>query len=220
VRHAGQKEQTDQTMLLNNGPKLVLASASPRRQELLAQIGLTPDSIDPADIPEIPGDGEKPSHLASRLAAEKAAAVAVRHPDAYILAADTVVAVGRRALGKAADEQEARRYLSMLSGRRHRVHTGMALVLPDGTLRKRTVSSAVIFKTLDEHDIQSYLASGEWQGKAGAYAIQGLGSLLVRQIQGSYSNIVGLPIHELATMLSGNGFDVWKQSSLMPAENR
>ncbi len=199
-------------------PILILASASPRRQELLAQIGITPDQIDPADTPEIPLPDEKPATLAQRLASEKAAAVSNRHAGAFVLAADTVVAVGRRTLGKAADEEEARHYLSLLSGRRHRVYTGMAVVLPDGSLRQKTVGSSVIFKHLEEHDIRSYLKSGEWRGKAGAYAIQGLGSLMVRQIQGSYSNIVGLPLHELAAMLAGNGFDIWRHSTLMPRD--
>jgi septum formation protein len=197
-------------------PLLVLASASPRRKELLSQIGLEPDIIDPADIPEIPMPAEKPRHFAGRLAVEKAAAVAERHKGAFVLAADTVVAVGQRILGKASTETEARRFLSLLSGRKHAVFTGTALVLPNGTVRQKTVKSTVIFKPLDEHDIQSYLKSGEWQGKAGAYAIQGLGSIFTAKIQGSYSNIVGLPLHEVAMMLAGNGFNVWRHSSLMP----
>ncbi len=195
-------------------PTLVLASASPRRQELLAQIGLTAAKLDPADIAEDPHTGENPRHLAGRLASEKAAAVAPRNEGAFILAADTVVAVGKRALGKAENEAEAHTYLSLLSGRRHRVYTGLALILPNGKALSKTVSSTVIFKPLGTHDIQSYIASGEWRGKAGAYAIQGLGSLLVRQIQGSYSNIVGLPLFELSSMLGGNGFDVWRHSAL------
>jgi septum formation protein len=196
--------------------RLVLASASPRRQELLLQIGLHPSEIDPADLPELAHKGELPMALAGRLAAEKAMLVAARHTGSFIVAADTVVAVGRRILGKASSEAEARRYLGLLSGRRHKVHTGLGLVRPDGKLLRRTVSSAVIFKPLSAHDIQSYLDSNEWRGKAGAYAIQGLGSLLVRQIQGSYSNIVGLPLFELSAMLNGNGFDVWQQSTLCP----
>ncbi|MEH6405477.1 MAG: nucleoside triphosphate pyrophosphatase [Sneathiella sp.] len=194
--------------------RLILASASPRRQELLEQIGITADQVDPADIPEIAEKGETALNFAARLAQEKALAVATRHPNCFILAADTVVAVGKRILGKAESPSEARQYLSLLSGRRHRVHTGMSLVLPDGTVRVKTVSSSVVFKPLDTHDMDQYIQSGEWQGKAGAYAIQGLGSLLVRQIQGSYSNIVGLPLFELSAMMSGNGFDLWRHSAL------
>ncbi|MBL4907386.1 MAG: septum formation protein Maf [Sneathiella sp.] len=197
---------------------LVLASASPRRQELLKQIGITADKIDPADIPEEPLKGELPNKLAGRLATEKAMAVAARNKGSFILAADTVVAVGKRALGKAGDETEAKAYLSLLSGRRHRVYTGLGLILPNGRLLTKTVSSTVIFKPLNIHEINQYLKSGEWRGKAGAYAIQGLGSLFIRQIQGSYSNIVGLPLFELSTLLNGNGFDVWRQSDLTNPE--
>jgi len=203
--------QSDNTVV---NQRLVLASASPRRQELLEQIGISPDKIDPADIPELPEKGETSLRFAARIAQEKANTVAARNPGCYILAADTVVAVGKRILGKANDEAEARKYLGLLSGRRHRVHTGMSLILPDGSTRVKTVSSAVIFKALCPHDIEQYIRSEEWQGKAGAYAIQGLGSLLVRQIQGSYSNIVGLPLFELSTMMSGNGFDIWRHSAL------
>lgn len=200
--------------------RLVLASASPRRQELLGQIGITPDTIDPADIPEIPEKGETALRFAARLAQEKAITVAARHPECFTLAADTVVTVGKRILGKADDDVQARQYLSLLSGRRHRVHTGMALILPDGKIRVKTVSSAVIFKHLSPHDINQYILSDEWKGKAGAYAIQGLGSLLVRQIQGSYSNIVGLPLFELSALMSGNGFDIWRHSELTPPERK
>ena len=190
--------------------RLVLASASPRRRELLSQIGICPDEIDPADIPEIPDDDERPHHFAMRLAADKAAHVKPRHVGAYVLAADTVVAVGRRILGKAGDEQEAKRYLALLSGRKHQVFTGFSLITPDGRQITKRVTSDVTFKHLDNYDIAQYLASKEWEGKAGAYAIQGLGSLMVRKLQGSYSNVVGLPLFEVANLLSGNGFDVWR----------
>ena len=190
--------------------RLVLASASPRRRELLSQIGITPDQIDPADIPEIPGADERPHHFALRLAAEKATHVASRHNGSYLLAADTVVAVGRRILGKASNEAEAKKYLALLSGRKHQVFTGFSLITPDGRQITKRVTTDVTFKHLDTYDISQYLASGEWRGKAGAYAIQGLGSLMVRKLHGSYSNVVGLPLFEVANLLSGNGFDVWQ----------
>jgi septum formation protein len=194
---------------------LVLASASPRRRELLSQIGIVPSAIDPADIPEDAKAGEIPRQLAERLAHEKAAATSLRHKGAFVLAADTVVAVGRRDLGKAANSDEARRYLEMLSGRKHRVHTGISLVTPTQKHISKVITSHVTFKHLDSSDIKNYLLSNEWQGKAGAYAIQGLGSLFVRQIQGSYSNIVGLPLFEVSTLLNGNGFQIWKHSNLL-----
>lgn len=207
---------SEQAPVMQASPKLVLASASPRRQELLAQIGITPDIVDPADIPEFPEKGEKPRQYAGRLALEKAEAVASRQKGGFILAADTVVAVGQRSLGKAADEKEAKAYLSLLSGRTHRVYTGTALILPDGAIRSKTVESKVTFKPLDSNDIAMYIKSDEWRGKAGAYAIQGLGSIFIRKIQGSYSNIVGLPLHEVSMMLQGNGFNIWHRSGLMP----
>jgi len=190
--------------------RLVLASASPRRRELLSQIGIVPDLVDPADIPEIPGTDERPHHFAMRLAKEKADHVAPRHTGAYTLAADTVVAVGRRILGKAADDMQAKQYLSLLSGRKHQVFTGFSLITPTGKQITKRVTSHVSFKHLDTYDINQYIASGEWRGKAGAYAIQGLGSLMIHKLQGSYSNVVGLPLYEVANLLSGNGFDVWK----------
>lgn len=207
---------SDLDPVMHTSAKLILASASPRRQELLAQIGIKPDLVDPANIPEFPENGEKPRQYAGRLALEKAAAVAKRQAGSFILAADTVVAIGQRSLGKAANEEEATAYLSLLSGRTHRVYTGTALILPDGTIRSKTVESRVTFKPLDNNDITMYLKSGEWRGKAGAYAIQGLGSIFIKKIQGSYSNIVGLPLHEISMMLQGNGFNIWHRSDLMP----
>lgn len=188
--------------------KLVLASASPRRLELLRQVGIEPAQVDPAEIDEYPRRGELPPALARRLAREKARAVAGRHPGAFVLAADTVVACGRRVLPKAEDRAEAARCLALLSGRRHRVLGGVALVAPGGRLVERLVVTAVAFKRLDEAERQAYLASGEWRGKAGGYAIQGRVALFVRQIVGSYSNVVGLPLFETAQMLRGLGYAV------------
>jgi septum formation protein len=186
--------------------RLVLASASPRRLDLLAQIALSPDAVDPAAIDEAPLARELPARHAVRLAEAKARAVARRHPEAFVLGADTVVACGRRILPKALDRGEARRCLELLSGRRHRVHGGIALALPDGRIVSRRVETAVIFKRLDPVEIEGYLASGEWHGKAGGYAIQGLAARFIRQIIGSYSNVVGLPLFETASLLAGHGF--------------
>lgn len=187
-------------------PRLVLASASPRRVDLLAQIGLVPDAIDPADIDETPLPGETPIRHAERLALEKARAVAARHPNAFILAADTVVACGIRILPKAEDEATARRCLDLLSGRRHRVHGGIALIGPDGSVTSRRVQTAVIFKRLSAVEMDWYLAGGEWRGKAGGYAIQGQAARFIREVVGSYSNVVGLALFETAQMLTGRGF--------------
>jgi septum formation protein len=184
-------------------PPLVLASSSPRRLELLRQVGLTPDDIDPADIDETPRRGELPPAHAMRLAEEKAMAVMRRHPGAYILAADTVVACGRRILPKTEDEASARSCLELLSGRRHRVHGGIALATPDGRLVSRRVDSQVAFKRLSEIEIVGYLRSGEWRGKAGGYAIQGRAAALIRWVCGSYSNVVGLPLFETVQLLAG-----------------
>jgi septum formation protein len=189
-------------------PLLVLASASPRRLELLRQVGLVPDLVDPAAIDEHPRRGELPPALAKRLAAEKARSVARRHPGAFILAADTVVACGRRILPKAEDRRQAAECLALLSGRRHRVLGGVAVVAPDGRVLERLVTTSVAFKRLEEAERDSYLASGEWRGKAGGYAIQGRAALFVRQITGSYSNVVGLPLFETAQMLRGLGYPV------------
>lgn len=188
---------------------LVLASASPRRLDLLRQIGIEPAAIDPADIDETPRRGELPGPHARRLAREKAEAVAARRPDALVLAADTVVAVGRRILPKAETEAEARDCLDLLSGRRHRVHGGVALALPDGRRLERLVETSVAIKRLDASELDAYLATGEWRGKAGGYAIQGRAATLVRWMEGSYSNVVGLPLHEVAGLLRGIGRAPW-----------
>lgn len=189
-------------------PRLVLASASPRRRALLAQIGISPDSVDPADIDERPLAGETPRAHARRLARAKAHAVAARHPGAAVLAADTVVACGRRILPKAETEADARRCLGLLSGRRHRVIGGVCLIRPDGTAGDRVVTSTVAFKVLSADEQARYLAGGEWRGKAGGYAIQGRAAAFVRFLSGSYSNVVGLPLFEVAGMLAAAGIEV------------
>ncbi len=191
-------------------PALVLASASPRRLDLLRRIGIVPDAVDPPDIDETPNRSELPPALARRLAAEKARAVLARHAGAFILAADTVVACGRRVLPKPETEAEARRCLTLLSGRRHRVHSGIAAIAPDGRAVVRLVTTAVTFKRLSETEIAAYLQSGEWAGKAGGYAIQGMAGALIRAVNGSCSNVVGLPLSETAAILSGLGFPVWR----------
>lgn len=186
--------------------RLVLASQSPRRLELLGQIGIVPDLIVPAHVDESPRPRELPRPHAKRLAEEKARAVAPGHPDAFVLGADTVVAVGRRILGKAETEAEARAFLKMLSGRRHRVLGGVALLAPDGRCVVRVVETAVVFKVLSASDIDGYLAGGEWRDKAGAYAIQGHASAFVIRINGSYPNVVGLPLFETTAILDGLGW--------------
>jgi len=183
----------------------VLASASPRRVELLAQIGVTPDRIDPADIDETPLKAETPRLLAQRLARTKAGVVAQRNPDAVVLAADTVVAQGRRLLEKAADEAEAARFLELLSGRSHRVYTGVALA-HGGAVRCRVVETRVSFKVLSPAEIAAYVASGEWRGKAGAYGIQGRAGAFVQRIVGSHPAVMGLPLFETANLLTGVGW--------------
>src|SRR5215831_2414045 len=184
-------------------PKLVLASASPRRLDLLRQIGIKPDYVEPANIDETPLRGELPAGHVVRLAEEKARAVQPRHSGAFILAADTVVACGRRILPKADDESAARACLALLSGRRHRVYGGVALLTPRGDLAIRRVVSQVAFKRLSNDEMTIYLASGEWQGKAGGYAIQGRAAALISSVAGSYSNVVGLPLYETAQLLAG-----------------
>lgn len=189
-------------------PRLILASASPRRRDLLSQIGLKPDAVDPAEIDETPKAKELPPALAERLAREKAAAVAPRHAGDFVLAADTVVACGRRVLPKPADERAAHACLELLSGRRHRVHTGLAVVAPDGTVRGRLVTSQVKFKRLTEAERDAYVAGGEWQDKAGGYAIQGAAGRFVIAVNGSSSNVIGLPLYETCALLGGLGYPV------------
>jgi septum formation protein len=195
-------------------PKLVLASGSPRRLSLLNQAGIEPDSLQPTEVDEIPGKGELPRALANRLAKTKAqAALASVKIDeelrgSYILAADTVVAVGRRIMPKADMLDEAAACLRMLSGRNHRVYTGICLVTPKETFRQRLIETRVRFKRLSNEDIEADLASGEWRGKAGGYAIQGLAGTFVVKMVGSYTNVVGLPLYETMSLLGGEGFPV------------
>ena len=195
--------------------KLVLASGSPRRIELLQQAGIEPYRICPADIDETPQRAEQPRSLAKRLSREKAekalASLSAEEGferDAYILAADTVVAVGRRILPKAELLDEATNCLRLLSGRSHRVYTGLCLITPAGKVRQTLVETRVRFKRLSREDIESYLASGEWRGKAGGYAIQGLAGTFVVKLVGSYPNVVGLPLYETVALLSGEGYKV------------
>ena len=172
---------------------MILASASPRRVELLAQIGITPDDIIPADIDETPLKDERPLDHARRLAEGKARAIQSSRPDACVIGADTIVCVGRRILGKPTDEAQARKYLSMLSGRTHKVIGGLAVLAPAGETIK-AITTKVTFKRLSAEEIDGYIASSEWEGKAGAYAIQGLAGAFVTGISGSYSNVVGLSL--------------------------
>jgi septum formation protein len=189
-------------------PSLVLASASPRRLELLRQIGLTPDAVDPAAIDETPAKDETARLLAARLAGAKAAAVAARRPDAFVLAADTIVAVGRRLLGKPDDGADAARMLRLLSGRAHRVITAVALAAPSGRTAGRLSETRVKFKRLTAAEIDAYLASEEWTGKAGAYGVQGRAGAFVTALNGSYTGVVGLPLYETRALLVGLGFPV------------
>jgi septum formation protein len=184
--------------------RLILASASPRRLELLARLGVTPDVVAPSEIDETPGKGELPDRYACRMAAEKAAAAAVA--GSFVLAADTVVAAGRRILPKTEDEAEARRTLGLLSGRRHRVHSAVAVTDPAGRARIRLSTSMVAFKRLSAEEVDSYLAGGEWRGKAGAYAIQGRAEALVRMLSGSHSGVMGLPLYETRILLRSAGY--------------
>lgn len=188
-------------------PRLVLASASPRRVALLAQIGIVPDLIDPADLDETPVRGELRGPHALRLATAKAQAVAARHPAALVLAADTVVAVGRRILPKTDDVAAARQCLALLSGRRHRVLTAVALIDAAGHLRCRLSTTVVTFKRLGPAEIDRYVGGGEWAGKAGGYAIQGSAAGLIRALSGSFSGVVGLPLFETRALLAAAGYD-------------
>jgi septum formation protein len=194
--------------------KLVLASGSPRRVELLQQAGVEPDRLIPSEIDETPKRAEHPASLAKRLSrekAERAREIFRKDPDegeAYILAADTVVSVGRRILPKAEMADEAANCLRLLSGRSHKVHTGVCLITPSGKLRQKLVETRVRFKRLSREELESYLASGEWRGKAGGYAIQGLAATFVVKLVGSYTNVVGLPLTETVNLLVGDGYKV------------
>jgi septum formation protein len=184
---------------------LILASASPRRLELLARIGVVPDAVVPADLDEAPRKGELPLPHAQRLAAEKAAAVAALQPGDVVLAVDTVVAVGRRILPKADAVAQARQCLALLSGRRHGVHSAVTAIDAAGKARHRFSTSIVAFKPLSAAEIDAYLATGEWQGKAGGYAIQGRAEAFVRFLSGSHSGVVGLPLFETRALLLASG---------------
>jgi septum formation protein len=186
--------------------RLILASASPRRLELLASVGVVPNEVLPADIDETPLKDETPRLLAVRLATEKGRAVHALRPEAYVLAADTVVAVGRRLLEKAADESEARRFLELLSGRAHRVLTGVSVIAPDGRTASRLSETRLQFKRLTDAEIETYVQSGEWRGKAGGYGIQGRAGAFVRALNGSYTGVVGLPLYETVNLLTGLGW--------------
>ncbi|MBM0168531.1 Maf family nucleotide pyrophosphatase [Altererythrobacter sp. C41] len=187
-------------------PSLILASASPRRRELLARLGIEPARVAPADIDETPLKGELPRDYAVRMAREKAEAAA--SGDGHVLAGDTVVAAGRRILPKAEDEATARKCLELLSGRRHRVLSAIALRAPDGTVREKLSETIVRFKRLSREEIDAYIAGGEWHGKAGGYAIQGAAEGLVAWIQGSHSGVVGLPLFETRALLKAAGFRI------------
>lgn len=203
---------SDSQLTKTDGPGLVLASASPRRLALLKQVGITPLAIVPAEIDESPVPDEAPRVLAERLAREKAGTVAQNRPEDWVLAADTVVACGRRILPKAETEDEAAACLRRLSGRAHRVFTGLSLVHA-GQQVTRSVVTRVQMKRLSDREIARYLASGEWEGKAGGYAIQGLAAAYVRSINGSYTNVVGLPLHETVNLLQGMAFPVYDAPS-------
>ncbi len=191
------------------GSPLVLASASPRRRQLLLQIGLVPDEICSPEIDEAPLKGEEPGNLAIRLALGKAKQVGKERQGTFVLAADTVVACGRRILPKANTEDDARTCLRLLSGRRHRVHSGVAVIDPQQNSRTRMVTTVVSFKRLETREVDAYVASKEWRGKAGGYAIQGRAAMFVQWLRGSYSGVVGLPLYETAAMLSGVGYPVF-----------
>jgi len=197
--------------------RLVLASGSPRRLTLLDQIGITPDALRPASIDETPRRGEMPRTLASRLA--RAKAIAARNQiaddpdlaDAMVLAADTVVAVGSRILGKPEVVEQAVASLELLSGRAHKVFTGICLICPDDRVRTRIVETRLRFKRLSRREMEAYIASREWRGKAGGYAIQGLAGCFIQKIVGSYTNVVGLPLTEVSALLGGEGYPLYNE---------
>jgi septum formation protein len=213
-------ERRDERSAPHSGLRLVLGSASPRRLALLAQIGVKPDAVLPAEIDETPRRREEPRGLAERLAGEKALASAAIAGDVadlkpcLTLAADTVVGVGLRILPKCETRDEAETCLDLLSGRGHRVFTGLALVTWSGAVRRRVVETRLRFKHLSPSEVDAYLASGEWRGKAGGYAIQGLAGAFVERLVGSYSNVVGLPLAETVALLGGQGYHVHRRWSM------
>ena len=194
---------------MKNKP-LLLASASPRRAALLEQVGIIPDAIIPADIDETKQKGELPRALVERLARTKAMAIGNEHPDSFILAADTTVSCGRRILEKPQDDEEAQAFLKLMSGRRHRVIGGIALLTPDGKLISRVIETIVKFKPLSANEIESYVATKEWEGKAGGYGIQGRAEAFIKFIRGPYSNVVGLSLYDTLQILNGSGYITYK----------
>lgn len=186
--------------------RLILASSSPRRLDLLKQVGIAPDEVVPADINETPQEREPPRSLALRLAYDKAHAVAAKNPGAFVLAADTVVALGRRILGKAENGTDVKEFLQTLSGKQHKVIGGIALAVPGGKIISRAVETSVLFKPLTPGEIEGYAAGGEGTGKAGGYAIQGRAAAFIKSIHGSYSNVVGLSLYDTIHLLQGAGF--------------
>jgi septum formation protein len=188
--------------------RLVLGSASPRRLQLLAQVGVTPDLVDPADIDETVLKDETPRMLVKRLAVGKASAVAARHADAFVLGADTIVAVGTRVLGKPVDETDARRMLKLLSGRNHKVLTGVAVIAPGGKTASRIVESRITFKRLTQDETDAFITSRDWDDAAGGYKIHQRAGAFVTNLQGSFTGVVGLPLYETLALLTGLG---WKQ---------
>ena len=190
----------------NKKQKLILASASPNRLELLKSVEIIPDDVISADIDEIAIKGEKPAQFVIRVAKEKARAIREAHKDAYIIAADTIAVSGGKIIGKAEDEKEARATLSTLSGRRHRVYTGVCIIAPDGTERAKQVETIVKFKRLEKAELDAYLVSKQWVGKSGCYGIQSRAGGFIEWINGSFSNVVGLPLLETRNILNGLGF--------------
>lgn len=188
--------------------KLILASASPRRLDLLKQIGVVPDQVIAADINEDRKKDEPISAYVQRLSCEKAAKIAETHSDSFVIGADTAVAVGTRLLGKPDDEAMAWKYLELMSGRRHRVYTGVCVIAPGGKRAMRTVQTVVQFKRLSKAEIENYISGGDWEGKAGAYAIQGAAEAFITFMRGSYSNVIGLPLYETSQMLTGLGYKI------------
>lgn len=186
--------------------KLILASSSPRRVDLLAQIGIVPDAIIPADIDETPLKGEHPHKLAQRLAIQKAEKIAVEHPGAFVLGADCVVACGQRVMDKPKDEKDAARILNILSSRRHKVYGGICVIAPSGRQYACLCETTVAFRRVLPHEVDAYIAGRDWEGKAGGYAIQGVAATFAKFISGSHSNIIGLSLYDASRMLSSAGY--------------
>ncbi len=187
--------------------ELILASASPRRLELLKQVGITPDKVIPADTDETPLKAEVPLKYVERIAVEKAQEIYKTNKGSLILSADTIVAVGRRILQKAETEAEAREYFKLMSGRRHKVITAVTVITPEGKIKTRVATTVVKFKNLSKQDVDRYLATNDWQGKAGAYGIQGPAAAFVTFMSGSYTGVVGLPLYVTVSLLEGVGYE-------------